>query len=144
MGPTRYTFEVAARSETTAPFRRKLRILLENSDFDAEAVRDILLSVDEALTNVIRHAYKNREKEKKKGEIRLTFSDLGDRAEILIEDKGSCFDPCKAPLPELPSKKPGGLGIYLFRSLMDEVNYQPLKPQGNQLRLVKYKKGRKP
>lgn len=141
MCPSKRTFEVAAGTDNLAPFRSELRtLLLEKGGFDSKTINDILLSVDEALTNVIRHAYKGGNEKTGQGKIRVIFSDFPDRAEILIEDKGPCFDPCKAPLPELPSKKPGGLGIYLFRSLMDEVHYKPLCPQGNQLQLVKYKK----
>jgi len=59
--------------------------------------------------------------------------------EVLIEDQGPCFDPRRVPPPKLPSRKPGGLGIYLVRTLMDEVHHESLKPQGNRLQLVKYK-----
>lgn len=136
------TFEVETRTKDLAPFRNEFRGLLENSGFDSKVVHDILLSVDEVLTNVIRHAYKEPNEKKAPSKIRIIFSDFKDRLVILIEDHGTCFDPCKMSPPELPPKKPGGLGIHLFRSLMDEVNYKPLHPKGNQLQLIKYKKGK--
>lgn len=142
MSQATHTFELEASSSHLLPFRQKLRSLLEAGGFDAQAVHDVILSVDEVLANVIRHAYGGKEGRTESGKIRVTISDREERAEIVIQDEGLCFDPRSIPAPELPSRKPGGLGIYLVRSLMDEIDYEPLKPQGNRLRLVKYKKGK--
>ena len=140
MSPVASTFEISAESQSLAPLRSKLRGLLGSAGFDTRSVHDILLSVDEVLTNVIRHGLGGSANGGSKGKISISFSDKGDRVEIQVEDPGPCFDPRTLPAPKLPSEKPGGLGIYLVRSLMDEIDYEPLKPQGNRLRLVKYKK----
>jgi len=139
MSPFTDTFELAAQPDSLAPFRKKLRTRLEQACFDDKTVHNVLLSVDEVLTNVIRHAY-GEGNEKGKDKMQVSFSEFDDRVEILVEDKGPHFDPLKVPLPKLPSDKPGGLGIYLVRSFMDEVNYEIIQPKGNRLRLVKYKK----
>lgn len=137
------TFEITAKSASLAPFRKKLGALLETAGFDAKATHDVLLSVDEILTNIIRHAYGNQGAKSENSKIHVSFSDLKDKVQIQIEDKGPCFDPRNVPEPELPREKPGGLGIHLVRCLIDEINYEPLKPRGNRLRLVKYKRGEK-
>ncbi len=142
MFPTINAFKVPAKVDTLAPVRKKLQLLLESAGFDSKATHDVLLSVDEVLTNVIRHAYKCKPGEPEKGQISVSFSEFEDRAEIIIEDEGPCFDPRSIPAPKLPSEKPGGLGIFLVRSLMDELHYEPLKPQGNRLRIVKFKKAK--
>lgn len=136
------TFQIEPESSRLAPFRRRLRSLLEQAGFDERGTQDILLSIDEVLTNVIRHGSRGLGPGAGKDKISISFSDNGDRAEILIEDRGPSFDPRRVPNPQLPSETPGGLGIYLIRSLMDEMDYEPLVPQGNRLRLVKYKKGK--
>lgn len=136
------TFEIEARSSSLPPFRKKLRSLLEGAGFDDKPCHDILLSVDEVLTNVIRHGYGHKAGENDKDKIHVSFADFRDRIEIQVEDRGPCFDPRELPAPKLPSTKPGGLGIHLVRSLMDKIDYEPLRPQGNRLRLVKYKRGR--
>ena len=136
------TFEVAPEAENLAPLRKKLRSVFEEAGFDEKAVNDLLLSVDEVLVNVIRHGYEGTCEGKEK--IRITFSDWEDHAEISIEDKSPCFDPRKIAEPKLPPDKPGGLGIHLIRTLTDELHYEALRPAGNRLRLVKYKKERKP
>lgn len=134
------SFEVEAKTSSLAPFRKKLRSLLEEAGFGSKSVHDLVLSVDEVLTNIIRHACGGSSVSFEEGHIRVSFSNLSDRVEIAVEDHGPCFDPLKVPSPKLPPDKPGGLGIHLVRSLTDEVHYEPLKPQGNRLRLVKYKK----
>ena len=129
------TFELKAESNGLPPFRKKLQSLLQSAHFNEKSVHEVLLSVDEVLTNVIRHAYRNQASNK----MHVTVSLLEDRVEIAIQDEGPCFDPRTIPAPELPREKPGGLGIYLVRSLMDEIEYEPLSPRGNRLRLVKFK-----
>lgn len=135
------TFEIEAKSTSLSPFRSKLRSLVESAGFDAKTTHDILLCVDEILANVIRHGY-GEEAGTDEKKIHVSFSEFADRVEVLIEDQGLCFDPLSIPLPELPPQKPGGLGLYLVRSLSDEVHYEALRPRGNRLRLVKYKKGK--
>ena len=135
------TFEIEPEAESLPKLRKKLRFLLEEAGFGAKTMNDLLVSVDEVLANVIRHGYCGKPKGKEK--IHVSFSDWGDRAEILIEDKSPCFDPGKIPAPKLPSEKPGGLGIHLIRTLTDELHYEALAPAGNRLRLVKFKKEKK-
>jgi anti-sigma regulatory factor (Ser/Thr protein kinase) len=134
-----HTFEIPAEASSLPLLRKKLRRVLETADFDDLVIHDLLLCVDEVLANAIRHGYGGRNTGEK---VLVSFSDFADRAEILIEDHCPCFDPRKVPAPKLPSEKPGGLGIYLVRSLIDGLHYEALRPQGNRLRLVKYK-GRK-
>ena len=134
---TAQRFELDANSSSLSPFRQKLKSLLETMGLGEKAVHDVILSVDEALTNVIRHAYGGEKNAKK---IQVMLSDQTKQIEIVIEDQGPCFDPRTQPAPELPPQKPGGLGIHFVRTLMDRVDYEALKPQGNRLRLIKYKK----
>ncbi len=130
-------FEVEPEAASLPPLRKELRSLFEGAGLNEKNTNDLLLCVDEVLTNIIRHGY--GEKIKKKDRIHVSFSDLGKQAEIIIEDKSPCFDPRKVPIPKLPCDTPGGLGVHLIRSLTDELYYEALKPAGNRLRLVKYK-----
>jgi anti-sigma regulatory factor (Ser/Thr protein kinase) len=47
---------------------------------------------------------------------------------LTIEDYGASFDPLTAQVPDLDALPESGLGIYIMRSLMDEVTYQPGRP----------------
>jgi len=92
------------------------------------------LAVDEALTNIIRHAY-----QEKPGKMVICVTVDSDKIEIVLEDQGKKFDPTQVPSPELPRHKPGGLGVHFIRTIMDQMIYDDQGPAGNRLRLIKHK-----
>lgn len=128
-------FELSASSEVLSPFRKELRHILGEEGWEKKATDEILLAVDEALTNVIRHAYQG-----KPGKMMVSISTTDDKIEIVLEDQGRKFDPTQVPTPELPCHKPGGLGVHFIRAIMDQMIYDVQNPTGNRLRLIKYKK----
>ena len=130
----RKDFEFAAHSTALAPFRTELQDFLKASGFSQKTANDVNLAVGEALTNIIRHAYGG-----KKGKIQVSIEDRADHICIEIRDFGKRFDPATVPAPELPPKKPGGLGLYMIQTLMDRVEYDFNKPGQNCLRLTKFK-----
>jgi serine/threonine-protein kinase RsbW len=81
------------------------------------------LSVDEACTNVIEHAYAYNIA----GQITVYCTLIGEKFTVTIEDNGAPFDPTTTPEPNvnlgLDERKAGGLGIYFMKKLMDEVKY---------------------
>src|SRR5271154_350394 len=98
-----------------------------------ESCQGVVLAVDEALANVIRHAYKGRYDE----EIELNCRIVGDQLEVTLLDCGESPDPariCGQPLDEVSL---GGRGTHLIKAIMDEVCYERV-PRGNQLTLIKY------
>jgi len=105
-----------------------------------ELTGNIILAVDEACTNIIKHAYKYSSN----GEIGITIKSTQANIVILITDSGEHFDPENVPAPNLieyqRQKKAGGLGIFLMKKLMDEVNYKVLRDNRNQVELVKHLK----
>ncbi|MDE3179420.1 MAG: ATP-binding protein [Acidobacteriota bacterium] len=101
--------------------------------FDKVQCRRIALAVDEALSNVIRHAYKNR----CDCEVELDCQLQKDCLEVAFVDHGEPTDPsrlCPQPLDELAL---GGRGTHLIHQIMDEVCYERLGER-NLLRLKKY------
>lgn len=116
-------------------FRDELGRMMRESAFDEKAIGEFLLAVQEAITNVIRHAYAGT-----KGRVEITVQDCADRMTLWIQDFGRCFDITRVPDPVLPKEKPGGLGIYLIKKMVDEIQYDDCKGRGNRLCLVKYKK----
>ncbi len=128
-------FELNASSEVLSPFRKELRQILTQSGWEKKTTEEILLAVDEALTNIIRHAYQG-----KPGKMTVSVSAADDKIEIILEDQGVKFDPTQVPSPELPRHKPGGLGVHFIRTIMDQMIYDDQGPVGNRLRLIKHKK----
>ena len=93
----------------------------------------MVLAVDEACSNVIRHAYGNRTDER----ILLTFHVDEDRLEICIRDFGPSSDARSFQARDLDDVRPGGLGIHFIRSAMDQVEYENQEGGGMILKLIK-------
>lgn len=127
-------FELNASSEVLSPFRKELRQILNEAGWEKKPAEEILLAVDEALTNVIRHAYQG-----KPGKITVFVITTDNKVEIVLEDRGQKFDPTQVPPPELPRHKPGGLGVHFIRTIMDEMIYDDYDSAANRLRLIRHK-----
>ena len=127
-------FELNASSEVLSPFRKELRQILNQAGWEKKTTEEILLAVDEALTNVIRHAYGGNP-----GKMAVSVSTTENKIEIVLEDRGKKFDPTQVPSPELPRHKPGGLGVHFIRTIMDQMIYDDQDPTGNRLCLIKHK-----
>ena len=104
-------------------------------------IEEILVAMDEAVTNVIKHSYKG-----KKGQyIRVLLKVMPDKIIVSVFDKGPAFEPKKIPLPELSKnidkRAPGGLGMFLMKKFMDEVTFYFKGIDGrdqNEVKMVKY------
>jgi anti-sigma regulatory factor (Ser/Thr protein kinase) len=98
-----------------------------------DSCRGVTLAVDEAVANIIRHAYKNRYDQ----EIELNCRAGADQLEFTLIDRGEPADPariCAQPLDEVSLS---GRGTHLIKATMDEMHYERV-PRGNQLRLIKH------
>jgi len=109
--------------------------------FHEEESRAIVRSVDEALANVIRHAYRGksgRPIEVTCRHLRATRNGANvSGIEIVLQDSGVRADPAKMKGRPLNEIRPGGLGLHFIKESMDEVEFSRKKGK-NQLRLVKY------
>jgi anti-sigma regulatory factor (Ser/Thr protein kinase) len=94
--------------------------------WDEAECRAITLALDEAIANVIRHAYANRTD----GIIEMECRETADGLEITMLDHGEAPDKSKICARELGCDQPGGLGTHIIRKVMDIVSYERL-PNGN-------------
>jgi anti-sigma regulatory factor (Ser/Thr protein kinase) len=78
------------------------------------------MAVDEALANVIRHAYQGQAD----GPIELHFRAADDTLEIRMRDSGAAPDRSKICAREVGCDKIGGLGTHIIRDVMDTVSYE--------------------
>ncbi len=110
-----------------------------SSGFSEKDVYSIQLAADEAASNVIEHAYAG----KSNGKIELTCDFKNNLLIITLMDHGKSFDPSEVKAPDLKAnlfdRQIGGLGIYLMRTLMDDIQYRSDK-SGNLLIMRKTKK----
>jgi serine/threonine-protein kinase RsbW len=120
--------------------RGALTPLTEKFGFPELESAAVVLAVDEALTNIIRHAYQGEMGQP----IEASFSSIRvpqDGApqpalEILLEDEGARVDRANLRGRPLDEVRPGGLGLHFIRQSMDTVEFRHRKGK-NQLRLVK-------
>lgn len=106
--------------------------------FSNEQISKIILAVDEAVTNIIKHAYHY----KIDGEILVSIEFIDNKFSVTLIDKGIHFNSSNIPEPDLKKyyseRKVGGLGMYLMKKLMDEVIYSNLTDESNKVTLIKY------
>ena len=100
--------------------------------WDESESRAIVLAVDEALANVIRHAYHNRTDSL----MELECRESADGLEITLLDNGDAPDRTKICAREIGCDQPGGLGTHIIKKVMDKVSYEE-SPEGNRLVAVK-------
>ena len=129
--------ELVSDPQLLSVVRSAVHELAKVVGFSDEECRTITVAVDEALTNIIRHAYQNRHDQT----IGLVCQPCGDGIEFLLSDSGQAADPEKLRGRPLSEVRPGGLGTHIIQQVMDHVEYQAL-PDGNRLRLVKYLKNK--
>lgn len=106
----------------------------ETLGFSAEETKNITLAVDEACSNIIKHAYSGAAGKP----IHVTCTLHKNRLEILLKDFGKKANINEIKSRELDDVRPGGLGVHLIKSVMDIVNYENQSEEGNQLQLVKF------
>jgi anti-sigma regulatory factor (Ser/Thr protein kinase) len=92
----------------------------------------ITLAVEEALTNKIRHAYKNRPV----GRVQFEFRTEPDALVFQLTDQGEPPDPAKI-CAQRDSLQVGGFGTHIMKDVMDKVVYRTTE-EGNQVILTKY------
>lgn len=96
--------------------------------------RDIVIAVDEACQNVIRHAYKGSPD----GQVVLDIARDGDNIVLSLRDFADPVDPSKIKPRDLDDLRPGGLGTHFIKEVMDEVDFLPPPDgDGNLLRMVR-------
>jgi serine/threonine-protein kinase RsbW len=132
------TISVTNATSNLARVRDFLTDAARSSGVPHEDENRIILAVDEAVSNIMEHAYENV----LEGTIRLDVDVDGGRFTITIHDSGKTFDPSGIPDPDLEEHirggKKRGLGLFLMRQVMDEVSFHYRAGGENVLTLVKY------
>jgi serine/threonine-protein kinase RsbW len=133
MGPMKKgKLEFTSHTANLALMRNFLRKFLARHPFSEKQRTLMVLGVDEACTNVIRHAYDLRDDQP----IALSVEALSTCVRMRLRDYGE-----QTPANEMRGRahnqvKPGGLGLHLIRNAFDKVDYI-LKPRGTELVLTK-------
>ena len=106
--------------------------------FSSDVVDQLSLAVDEACTNVIRHAYGPS----KSGPVDISVDVDSDRFTVTIRDEGDSIDLDTYSEPDLnksvQKRKGGGFGVHIMRRLMDLVEYEK-HGKFNEVHLIKFR-----
>jgi serine/threonine-protein kinase RsbW len=129
---------ITSETEHLAQVREFLQSCAKRAGLAASDIGKVVLAVDEATANIMRHAYHGQPG----GEIHFAVRADGARLEVVITDHGQGFDPNRIRDPDMAAHvrqgRKSGLGIFLMRQIMDEVTYTFREGVPNRLRLVKY------
>ncbi len=126
------TLEFASHPGNLSLMRNFAREYLSSHPFTETEIDLMVLGLDEASTNVIRHAYGHDQTQP----ITLTCEEDGGRIVFRLRDFGKQCDPARLCARPLDQANPGGLGLHLIRKAFDQVDYV-LKESGTELVLGK-------
>ncbi len=118
-----YQKSIDASTKNLAEVRDFVDEHAKNHGFNKQQIADIRLAVDEAITNIIKHAYQQDDSRSIDIEVTLEENSIC----IQLQDTGKRFRMNKYSEPDIEKKikerKRGGMGLFLIHSLMDSVTY---------------------
>jgi serine/threonine-protein kinase RsbW len=116
--------KVPSRTEFLAVVRDVSRAWAEQAGFDESDAEQVSLAVDEAATNVIKHAYGGATDRV----VELRYDDRGEELRVDVVDNGRTVDPRTMPRVDLDryaaEGRKGGLGVHLMSKIMDSVTFR--------------------
>jgi sigma-B regulation protein RsbU (phosphoserine phosphatase) len=126
-------FGFPAQPQELGAMRHKLAAALAQAGVESGLRRSLVLAVDEACANVIRHAYGGA----CDARIELRLSQDGPELRFELRDFAPCVDPDTVRPREFDECRPGGLGIHFIDALMDAWSLTPQPGGGNLLTMRK-------
>ncbi|MBX3060086.1 MAG: ATP-binding protein [Anaerolineae bacterium] len=101
-----------------------------------EAVNELVVAINEAVTNVLVHGYQGQP-----GQMVVKVSRDNATLMVRLHDQAWPFDPTAVPPPDitlpLSQRQPGGMGVHLMRQFCHQIQHQVRPEGGNELKLVK-------
>jgi anti-sigma regulatory factor (Ser/Thr protein kinase) len=110
-----------------------LETFADGQEIDEKTAFCINLVVEELFTNMVRHNQGGSDR------ITLSIERRNDRVHLeLVDTDVEPFDPETAEVPPIDAgieaRRPGGLGIYLVKKMVDDLNYD-YEPEGRRMRI---------
>ncbi|MCK5533488.1 ATP-binding protein [bacterium] len=118
--------------------RRFVESIGQEEVWDSDVTEQVVISVDEAVTNVMEHAY-----ECKQGcPIKISFVIEVDKFSVFIIDQGKSFDFRQLLMGDIEKKLEErlrrGRGTIIMKRFMDTLEYRSEEGKGNILKMVKH------
>ncbi len=128
-----FSISVPSKPEYVNVVRLTASAIACRMGFNIEQIEDIKVAIAEACTNAIKHGIKNREEN-----FKIQFLVDEEKLEIDVEDEGHGFSCNEIEEPDLENPKEGGLGIFIIKSLMDDVQINSNIGKGTSIKMIKY------
>ena len=117
--------------------RAAMEEMCKSLGLDSDAAGAVVLSVDEALTNIIRHAYQDDNDQPIEIEVTPVGHPEPQALKICLSDRGRHVDSTHIKSRSLAEVRPGGLGVHIIAECMDQVEYRPRDGGGTVLTMTK-------
>ncbi len=131
--PERVELNIQSHPANLAATRKAIEDFAERCGFDASSRDEIGLCVNEAMANVIRHAYAGA----KDRRITVVAERTADGIDISVRDWGTGVNPQCHEADAYDPLVPGGLGLVCMRQLMDALRFVP-QPDGMLLIMTRH------
>lgn len=113
--------------ENWPKFREFIAFFLREKKVDQRNITRLLIACEEIFTNICKYAYSHF---KKTGNISIELAQNNNIIEIIFVDSGIKFDPTNIPVADVTKpvyeRKIGGLGLYIVRKFVDNIQYKYL------------------
>jgi anti-sigma regulatory factor (Ser/Thr protein kinase) len=129
------TLTVPSHPKNLYVVRSALYPLVLEAGFPKREARKVVLAVDEACSNIIRHAYSGDPTKT----ITMTVEDSAEYFVVRLRDYGRKVERATIAPRDLADIRPGGLGTHFINAAFDTVNYDGSPEQGTLLTLEKKK-----
>jgi anti-sigma regulatory factor (Ser/Thr protein kinase) len=128
---------ITSESANVAKVRSRVREFSSALGFAENESSSIELAIDEAICNVIKHGYRGQAG--RPIDVRLERVERDGRTglQVTIVDECEPVEPESMVGRDLDDVRPGGLGLHIMRTVMDEVEHIPREGGGMQIRMVK-------
>ena len=114
----------------------------QDAGLQPDQVDAVVLSMDEAVANIVEHAYEEMDVPEDDRIIAIDIQNTDTCFTIRLRDQGQEFNPTVLPDVDLDEHlaefRTGGLGIHFMRELMDELSHRYIPGTGNELIMKKY------
>ncbi|KNF07317.1 serine-protein kinase RsbW [Gottschalkia purinilytica] len=127
-------FSIPNKPEYVSVIRLTTSAIASRIGFNIDEIDDIKVSIGEACTNIIKHGLEGKEEN-----FDIEYVVSTDRLDIILRDNGKGFDTSIIEEPGSEELRESGLGIFIIKSLMDEVEINSSEGRGTEIKMSKVK-----
>lgn len=125
------TLSLPSKPEYVSVARLTASVIANNMGFNIEDVEDIKVAVGEACNNAVLHGKCEADR------FNIDFEVEENEIIVKVKDTGNGFEFIEYKKPDLDNPKENGLGLFIMKSLMDDVEVVSSLEKGTCIKMVK-------